>query len=258
MIRIENVSKEYRGSKGRLSALNNVSYAAEKGRFVSIVGRSGCGKSTFLKILGGIETPTTGCIEYSLPQSEDAVSLFGFCFQDPTLLPWLDVLDNVLLPYRVSGRNTAAARARALELLRIVGLGDFAAARAWELSGGMQSRVALCRALVHAPQVLLLDEPFAALDALTRETILFELQDIWLRLKPNAFLVTHSIHEAVMLSDEVIVMSDRPGSIRAVVPVGIERPRRPEHEYTDEFRHVGQQIKRMIFEETSRESGAAE
>jgi NitT/TauT family transport system ATP-binding protein len=249
MIRINKITKDYIGSMGSLRALNEISLDADDGRFISIVGRSGCGKSTLLKILGGIEPPSSGSMEFDLPETDSRISMFGFCFQDPTLLPWLNVVENVLLPYRVSRTGSGAARTRALELLSIVGLADFVSARPWELSGGMQSRVALCRALVHAPPVLLLDEPFAALDALTRETLLFELQAIWWRLRPNTFLVTHSIHEAIMLSDEVVVMSDRPGTVRAVVPIDLERPRRPEHQYSDAFRNAEQVIKSIIFEE---------
>jgi NitT/TauT family transport system ATP-binding protein len=251
MIRVRHLSKEYRGGAGTVKALSGVSLEVEEGRFVSIVGRSGCGKSTFLKILGGIETPSAGSVEIELPPRTARISEFGFCFQDPTLLPWLNVLDNVLLPYRVSRTSSAEARERAIELLRVVGLADFAAAYPWELSGGMQSRAALCRALVHAPQVLLLDEPFAALDALTRETLLFELQAIWQERRPTTFLVTHSIHEAVMLSDVVVVMSERPGRVQAVVPVGLERMRRPEHQYTPAFQDCERRVKELVFSEGS-------
>jgi len=249
MICVRNVTKDYRGAAGSLRALDNVSLQMHDGDFISIVGRSGCGKSTLLKIVGEIETPSSGAVVIDLPEAAGRISPFGFCFQDPTLLPWLNVIENVLLPYRVSGTSTETARERALELLLIVGLGDFISSRPWELSGGMQSRVALCRALVHTPQILLLDEPFAALDALTRETLLFELQSIWLRHRPSTLLVTHSIHEAVMLSDAVVVMSDRPGAVRAVISVDLERPRRPEHQYTEGFRDCEQQIKRLIFNE---------
>jgi NitT/TauT family transport system ATP-binding protein len=247
MIRINKVSKHFVGSTGSLQALKDISLDVADGCFISIVGRSGCGKSTLLKILGGIEPPSAGNVEFDLPETDSRISMFGFCFQDPTLLPWLNVLENVLLPYRVSRTSSGEARKRALELLHIVGLDEFVSARPWELSGGMQSRAALCRALVHRPQILLLDEPFAALDALTRETLLFELQAIWLRLRPNTFLVTHSIHEAVMLSDQVIVMSDRPGTVQATIPVDLERPRRPEHQYVDAFRIAERRIKDLIF-----------
>jgi NitT/TauT family transport system ATP-binding protein len=247
MIRIRHVSKEYQGGAGTVRALAGVSLDVEEGRFVSIVGRSGCGKSTLLKILGGIESPSAGTVEIELPPRPGRISDFGFCFQDPTLLPWLNVLDNVLLPYRVSRTGSAEARERAVDLLRIVGLADFASAFPWELSGGMQSRAALCRALVHAPQVLLLDEPFAALDALTRETLLFELQAIWQERQPTTFLVTHSIHEAVMLSDLVVVMSERPGQVRATVPVALGRARRPEHQYTPAFQDCERRVKELVF-----------
>ena len=215
----------YRTTHSPITALEGLSLDIGKGEFVSVLGPSGCGKSTLLKLVAGLHPPTSGRITLDGIEVNGPRRDVGVVFQQPTLLPWRTVLNNVLVPARALRLDSAQARTKALELLSLVGLARFADNYPHELSGGMQQRVALVRGLVHEPSVLLMDEPFAALDALTREHMNLELQRIWMAKGKSALFITHSIPEAVFLSDRVIVLSSRPGRVIQEEQVNIPRPR---------------------------------
>ena len=215
----------YQTRRGTITALEELNLAIGRGEFFSLIGPSGCGKSSLLKIAAGLLPQTTGTITLGGSAVTGPRREVGVVFQRPTLLPWKTVLQNVLLPAETLGLDMGIARARADELLKLVGLGAFAENYPNELSGGMQQRVGIARALIHDPAVLLMDEPFAALDALTREHMMIELQDIWLSTGKSVLFITHSIPEAVFLSDRVAVMSQRPGRIIREHTVEIGRPR---------------------------------
>jgi NitT/TauT family transport system ATP-binding protein len=221
---LTDVAKTYQVRKGApLVALSPTSLRIQAGEFVSIVGPSGCGKTTLLNIMAGLLRPSTGSITRPAQGKGAAI---GFVFQRPVLLPWRRVIDNVLLPVEVMKLEPRATyEARAHELLEMVGLGAFAQAYPGELSGGMQQRAAIVRSLVYDNAVLLMDEPFAALDAMTREELNLELLRIWKLTGRSIVFVTHNIAEAVLLSDRVVVMAPRPGRVREIVPVDLPRPR---------------------------------
>jgi NitT/TauT family transport system ATP-binding protein len=216
-------------------ALEEVSYSLRQGELVSLLGPSGCGKTTLLRIMAGMTRASSGRVEFRGREITGPQEDFGFVFQAPNLLPWRNVLSNVLFPMEIAGRNDAAARARALELLDLVGLSGFAKSRPHQLSGGMKQRVALCRALVPQPSLLLMDEPFGALDELTR----MEMQDLLLNIRQVAgttvVFVTHSISEAIYLADEVLVFSRRPGRVIDRIRTDLGYPRKPELRYTAAF-----------------------
>jgi len=193
---------------------------------VSVIGPSGCGKSTLLRLVGGLLKPTSGTVSiFGMPVSEPRDEV-GFAFQKPTLLPWLNVVDNITFPMKHKyGRVDARDSARAQALLETIGLADFARKRPSELSGGMQQRVSIARALLHDPDILLMDEPFSALDALTRDEMSFELLRIWGERPKTVVFVTHSIQEALLLSDRIVVMSARPGRVAEIIDVPLARPR---------------------------------
>ena len=215
----------YETSRGPLTALDGLSFGLAKGEFVSVLGPSGCGKSTLLKLVTGLLRPTAGRISLAGAPVAGPRPDVGIVFQQPTLLPWRTVLDNVLVPIRARGQPVAFHRDRALALIDLVGLSAFARHYPHELSGGMQQRVGLARGLVHDPELLLMDEPFAALDAMTRETMSDELQRIWMTAGKSVLFITHSIPEAVYLSDRIIVMGPRPGRVIDAVTVDVPRPR---------------------------------
>src|SRR6476469_6591018 len=212
-------------------ALDDASFQFEQGDLVALLGPSGCGKTTLLRIVGGLITKSAGSVAIGGREITRPMGDYGFVFQAPSLMPWRNVLDNVLFPMEILRRSNKAARTRATELLDLVGLSGFMRARPHQLSGGMQQRVALCRALVHEPKLLLMDEPFGALDELTR----MEMQDLLLdiRAKTNATImfVTHSIAEAIYLSDVVVVFSKRPAVIADYIQVALPYPRTPEIRY---------------------------
>jgi len=209
-----------------VTALNGLSFDIAKNEFVSVLGPSGCGKSTLLRLMAGLVMPTSGELDiYGLRVTEPRDDI-GIVFQKPTLLPWLNVLNNVTFPLKHKyGHVSVEDKARARKLLRLVGLEDFAAKRIDELSGGMQQRVAIARALLLDPDILLMDEPFSALDALTRDEMSFELLRIWSERPKTVLFITHSIPEAVLLSDRIVVMTPRPGAVREILPVPLPRPR---------------------------------
>lgn len=224
-IAVKGLSKRYSTRDGNVPALERIRFSVEEGEFVAVVGPSGCGKSTLLKILAGILPPSSG---EALLRGTPIVGPrrdIGVVFQSPVLFPWRTVVDNVLLPIDVQGLGRDRHLRLAMELLALVGLGGFERRYPWELSGGMQQRVAITRALIHDPVMLLMDEPFGALDAMTREHMNLELQRIWLEKKKTVLFITHSIPEAVFLADRVLVMAPRPGRIMDDLRVEIPRPR---------------------------------
>ena len=222
---VDDVSLVYRSAKKSLVALEHLNLSVAAGEFVSVLGPSGCGKSTLLKLVSGLLAPTHGEIRLAGQRVTRPRPDVGIVFQQPTLLPWRNVIDNVLVPARAIGADLAQAKSDARALLELVGLSAFATAYPKELSGGMQQRVAIARGLLQRPSVLLMDEPFSALDAMTRDGMLDELQRIWMSARKSVLFITHSIPEAVYLSDRVLVMSGRPGTIVEEVRVDIARPR---------------------------------
>ena len=244
----ERVSFTYPGVGGNdpVPALERVSLSVAPQEFVAVVGPSGCGKSTLLRLLAGLLLPTTGHIQFEGAPLLGPRRRIGFVFQKANLMPWRTVLANVRLPLEVQGTPPAEAEARAQALIELVGLTGFEQALPRSLSGGMEQRVAIARALSHNPDVLLLDEPFGALDALTRERMGAELLRIWDARKKTVVLVTHSIPEALLLADRVIVLSPRPGQIRLALPVLLPRPRTMELEYSPEFAALARRLRSEI------------
>jgi NitT/TauT family transport system ATP-binding protein len=225
VIEIDGVSQVFRSGKTPLHALDDIQLEIGESEFITLVGRSGCGKSTLLRIVAGLLPATAGEVRVHGTRVTGARPDVSLMFQRSALLPWRSVIDNVLLPVEILKLDRKTHRARAGELLALAGLEGFEDRRPYELSGGMQQRVALCRALVHDPSVLLMDEPFAALDALTREELSFELQRIWGEHRKTIVFVTHSIQEAALLADRIVVMSPRPGRIARILDVRAPRPR---------------------------------
>ncbi|PZH17785.1 nitrate/sulfonate/bicarbonate ABC transporter ATP-binding protein [Streptomyces sp. NTH33] len=225
MIRLTGASRTFTSRSGSTVALQGVDLHIAEGEFVAVVGRSGCGKSTLLRLIAGLLPVSEGEITIGGERVTGARRDVAMLFQRPALLPWRSVLDNVLLPVEIFGWRKAEHRARAYRLLETAGLGGFEKHRPHELSGGMQQRVSLCRSLIGEPRVLLMDEPFSALDALTRAELAAELQRVHMENSATVVFVTHSIDEAVLLADRVVVLSPRPGRIRKVVDIDIPRPR---------------------------------
>ncbi len=224
VIAVRRLSKSYGSGPGAIVALTDIDFAVADGEFMSIVGPSGCGKSTLLKILAGL-IPSDGEALLNGTPIDGPRQDIGMVFQSPVLFPWRSVLGNVLLPVDVQRLGRERMTQRALDLISLVGLNGFEKRYPWELSGGMQQRVALVRALIHDPALLLMDEPFGALDALTRESMNAELQRIWLERRKTVLFVTHSTSEAVFLADRVLVMSARPGRIADLLEIDLPRPR---------------------------------
>jgi NitT/TauT family transport system ATP-binding protein len=246
-IRIEGLEKTYASKHGRVTALAQVDLSIRQNEFITLVGPSGCGKSTLLKLIGALIRPSRGVLLYDGAALARPPRDVGIVFQEPVLLPWRNVLDNVLLPAEILGLDRAKSRARAIHLIDLVGLSGFERRFPRELSGGMQQRVAICRALIHNPSVLLMDEPFAALDAMTREELGFELMRIWDADKKTVIFVTHNIAEAVLLADRVVAMSPRPGRIARIVDVTLPRPRTIDMEFSAQFKSCSDQIRAVIY-----------
>jgi NitT/TauT family transport system ATP-binding protein len=244
----DTVVLEYPG-RPPILALAGVSLDVQKGQFISLIGPSGCGKSTFLRLVAGILSPTSGVILVNgeSPQVARRKHSFGFVFQDSVLLPWRSVLSNVELLEEIVDVPKAEARARAMELIELVGLTGFERMRPNQLSGGMRQRVAIARALAINPPILLMDEPFAALDEFQRETLNNELLRIWGQQRNSVLFVTHNIEEAIFLSDIVVVMSARPGKIMEQVAVNLPRPRTPEIRSSATFLELRRHLRELLF-----------
>jgi NitT/TauT family transport system ATP-binding protein len=247
-LNIDAVDLTYATSRGPLEALKALSFDVAAGEFVSILGPSGCGKSTLLKLVTGLISPTAGTIRLAGDPVRGPRREVGIVFQQPTLLPWKTVIENVLVPIRAMGMDVGAKRGGALELLDMMKLGKFARHYPSELSGGMQQRVGIARCLIHDPTLLLMDEPFAALDALTRESMMDELQRIWMTTGKSVLFITHSIPEAVYLSDRIIVLSPRPGRVLHTLNVDLSRPRTLDTMSDPRFATLSKQL-RQIFQE---------
>jgi NitT/TauT family transport system ATP-binding protein len=234
-------------------AVEGINLQARKGEFIAIVGPSGCGKSTFMKLATGLQKPTRGSVTIDGAAVSGPIKIVGMAFQAPTLLPWRTTLDNVLLPLEIVEpyrsnfrRNKEQYVERALKLLKTVGLDGYADKAPWELSGGMQQRASICRALIHEPKMLLLDEPFGALDAFTREELWCVLRDLWAEQRFNVILVTHDLREAAFLADTIYVMSKRPGRIVARKQNPLARPRELDVTYTEEFTGLVHELREHI------------
>jgi NitT/TauT family transport system ATP-binding protein len=247
-IEADRLRKVYNAGPRGIEALSSVSFTAEAGEFISILGPSGCGKSTLLMMVAGLETPTAGRLTVGGRPVQGPRTEFGVMFQDPTLLPWKSALDNVLFPIQILRRSRRDYRERAEELLGMVGLQEFQGKRPHQLSGGMRQRVAICRALIYDPQLLLMDEPFSALDAISRDEMNVALLDIWETYRKTALFVTHSIREAVFLSDRVLVMAGRPSTILADVRSPFPRPRELAIGETKEFNEICTVLREKIEE----------
>ncbi len=225
VIEIKKVSKTYKTQDGEVPSLQPLEFDVNEGEFLVVVGPSGCGKSTLLKLIAGLLPPSQGEIRVENRVVTSPHRDVGIVFQSALLLPWRRVLENVMMPVEVKGLPVEEYRKRALDLIKMVGLDGFERKYPWQLSGGMQQRAAICRALVHDPKIVLMDEPFGALDAMTRERMNVELQRIQRETRKTVLLITHSIPEAVFLADRVMVMSARPGRIEAIYDVTLPRPR---------------------------------
>lgn len=224
-ISIRNVTKTYQTKSGPVESLRPIELDLRRGEFLAIVGPSGCGKSTLLKVVAGLIPATTGEIRIDEKRVVEPPEGVGIVFQNPVLLPWRTVWQNVTLQLQMRGHDVRKYEEAIRHLIETAGLQNFENSYPWELSGGMKQRAAICRALVHDPQVLLMDEPFGALDAMTREKMNAELQRIWAESRKTVMLITHSIPEAVFLADRVVVMSSRPGSVEAIYEIELPRPR---------------------------------
>jgi NitT/TauT family transport system ATP-binding protein len=225
MITIDGVSQTFKGRSGPVEAIRDISLEIGDGEFLTVIGRSGCGKSTLLRMIAGLLKPTQGSVTIAGEPVRAPRRDVAMVFQRPALLPWRSVEDNIMLPVEISRWRKAEYRPRVDQLLEMTGLTGFRKRLPHELSGGMQQRVSLCRALIQSPKVMLMDEPFSALDALTREELAVELQRIHMELGATIVFVTHSIQEAVLLADRVAVLSSRPGRVRRLVEIPIPRPR---------------------------------
>jgi NitT/TauT family transport system ATP-binding protein len=253
---LQNVRLVYGAGAGGTLAVANASLSIERGEFVAIVGPSGCGKSTILKMVSGLLQPTDGLVTVEGQRVTQPRKDCGIAFQNPTLLPWRTTLDNILLSVEIAEEHRRRYRRdkrpyleAAHELLATVGLDGFESRFPWQLSGGMQQRASLCRALIHQPQLLLLDEPFAALDAFTREDLWQVLQNLYLTRKFTVILVTHELREAVYLADTIYIMSRRPGRIVSETRVSLKRPRSLDDCFKPEFVDMVHELRARIARE---------
>ncbi|MBK1783884.1 ABC transporter ATP-binding protein [Prauserella cavernicola] len=243
VMRFDHVVKKYGGST---LAIDDFDLEIGDGEFVSIVGPSGCGKSTLLKLVMGLEPLSGGAISYSA-DARSVSAMTGMVFQQPLLLPWHTVLDNVLVPSSLQSRaQRKADQGWARELIEMLGLEEFAASHPYQLSGGMQQRVGIARALLHDPRILLMDEPFGALDAMTRDQLTMDLLRIWETDRKTVLFITHSISEAVLLSDRVVVLTPRPGRIADTIDIDLPRPRTLATINTPEFGEHARRIRQVL------------
>jgi NitT/TauT family transport system ATP-binding protein len=250
VIEISGVSKTYRTRDGEVPSLRPIDFNVRDGEFLVVVGPSGCGKTTLLKMLAGLLPPSSGEIRIEGHTITKPHSGVGIVFQTAMLLPWRSVFNNVMMPVEVKKLRRDIYKKRAQALLDMVGLQGFENKFPWQLSGGMQQRVSICRALVHDPKIVLMDEPFGALDAMTRERMNVELQRIQRETSKTVLLITHSIPEAVFLADRILVMTERPGSIAAIYDVPLERPRTLDVLADQVFIELSQTIRRHFNAQT--------
>jgi len=248
VIRLDGVEKTYRTRRGDVvRAVEDVTLHVAENEFVTLVGPSGCGKSTLLRLVAGLTPATRGAIRVRDTAVREPFPDVGFVFQQPVLLPWRSVLDNVLFSVEMLGQPPRQYRKQAADLLALTGLGGFETKYPRELSGGMQQRVAICRALLPDPSLLLMDEPFGALDAMTREEMSLELLRVWEERRKTILFVTHSIPEAILLADRVVVMTARPGRIARVLTIDLPRPRTMELEFDPRFKAASDEVRSLIF-----------
>jgi len=252
LVEIDAVEMRYGGAGGTV-AVSDLTLDIARGEFVAVVGPSGCGKSTLMKLVTGLQLPQKGSVKVAGNRVTKPVSIVGMAFQNPTMLPWRTTLDNILLPLEIVQPHRSRLRAhkaeyvrRVEELLATVGLKGFGEKFPWQLSGGMQQRASLCRALVHEPELLMLDEPFGALDAFTREELWCVIRDLHAARKVTVILVTHDLREAVFLADRIFCMSARPGRIIAERVIDLPRPRDLEVTYTGEFIDIVHELRGHI------------
>ena|ERR1051325_6818792 len=245
-IALVQVAKSYGKGRSAIPAIESITLDIARGEFLSILGPSGCGKSTLLMMLAGLVPPSSGTIEVEERRVTKPLTDIGIAFQQDLLFDWRTVLGNVMIQADMRGMERTAARKKAEALLERVGLKGFEHRRPWELSGGMRQRVAICRALLHGASILLMDEPFGALDALTREHMNLHLQNLWMTDRPTAVMVTHSISEAVFLSDRVIVLSPRPARFTFELAIELPRPRTPAMRDSGEFVRFQHRLREAI------------
>jgi NitT/TauT family transport system ATP-binding protein len=245
-LELAGVGKTYETSSGEIRALEGIDFGIPSGEFLSVVGPSGCGKSTLLALVSGLELPTRGTIKLSGRVIDRPITDVGIVFQTDVLLDWRRVLANVLIQPQMRGLDLAVHERKARELLAAVGLTGFEDRYPYELSGGMRQRVSICRALIHDPPLLLMDEPFGALDALTREQMVMELHQIWLSARKSVIFVTHDIREAILLADRVLVMTPRPGRIAEMIEVDLPHPRAPETMESARFVELVARVRRVF------------
>ncbi len=257
ILTVDNLSVHYENGNGGMQALDRISFSVRPQEFLVVLGPSGCGKTTLLRVLAGLQQPFSGRVRFhSQPGSADhgvAESTIrpeiGYVFQQANLMPWRTVLQNITLPLELKGTPAAEAQQQARDLLDLVGLHGFEETLPRDLSGGMAHRVAIARSLVHAPEILLLDEPFGSLDALTRERMGIELLRVWQARRKTVIMVTHDINEAIFLADRVLVLSPRPGRIRLDLEVKLGRPRLSGMRYTENFGEMARQVRLAIGQE---------
>jgi NitT/TauT family transport system ATP-binding protein len=246
-ITVRNVSKVFTSrTEERVMALREVSLDVAEGEFVVLLGPSGCGKTTLLRIMGQLEGATVGTVTIESPSEGSAESTIGFVFQEATLMPWRTSAENVALPLELAGVPKKDRMAKVREMLALVNLSSAERKAPQQLSGGMRQRVSIARALVHDPQVLLMDEPFGALDAQTRDMMNIELQRIWLENRKTVVFVTHSVPEAIFLADRIVMMGMNPGHIHSITKVDLPRPRTIEMGDSDEFRALAAELREQI------------
>jgi len=245
-LQVRNLTAVFPGENGDLVALRNLTFSIAEQEFVCVLGPSGSGKSTLLRLLAGLLEPTSGEVLFSTTGSDENLPRIGYVFQQANLMPWRTVLDNITLPLELEGVKVEDARRRAEELVALVGLEGFEKNWPRDLSGGMAQRVALARALIHDPDMLLLDEPFGSLDALTREQMGAELLRIWQARRKTVLMVTHSISEALLLSDRVLVFTPRPGRVCLDMKVDLPRPRQEGVRYTPHFAALAHRLRESI------------
>jgi NitT/TauT family transport system ATP-binding protein len=248
VVRVAGVSKTFGDDGARVTALEGIDLAIRSGEFVSLIGPSGCGKSTLLRLIGDLTSPTTGSIEVNgKPARQGRLDRdYGMVFQAPVLMDWRTIARNIELPLEIMGWKPADRANRSAELLKLVELEGFEGRHPWQLSGGMQQRVAIARALAFGPKLLLMDEPFGALDEMTRERMNLELMRIWGRTQTTVVFVTHSIPEAVFLSTRVVVMSARPGRVAKVVDIDLPQPRTVETRETERYFELVTEVREAL------------